>query len=380
MRASIVSRARRGIRGALINAGRILTELGRDPAMLGLTLLLPAFFMLLTVMGYSSEARPLTWKVYAEPTALAARPGLEGALRDARHSDGRPAFELRITDPSAAAAPSGGAVLVLRQGADGSLVLEGDALSAEYMAASNKLEELLDSLRPERSGEARLVQAALPYRSARSDFEAFAPGMMIFAVLMLIPQTAFLIGREARRGTIDRLSATGMGAASYLGGVALSQAAFAIAQGILLVVLAALFGYPFGNAPLAAAGRVLGILVLLSLSSVAQGLLVGAFAKSDSSAINIASVVAMLQVFLSGSFFPMPAPALVLAGRPGLDSYAAIGAYDAFPASHAIKALTRSLLDGGQGAGVPILAMAALALIYFALAAAFFGRKRMRAS
>jgi len=362
---------RRGLRSALINAGRILTELRRDPAMLGLVLLLPAFFMLLTVMGYSKEARPFTWKIKAEPNALEATSGLEQKLRDARHGDGKPAFELRT---------AGAVDIALRQGADRSLILEGDALSADFIAASNKIEEILDSLHPERGGSSRLVSAPLPYPSARSDFEAFAPGMMIFAILMLIPQTAFLIARERRRRTIDRLSATGMGAASYLGGVALSQAAFAVAQGIILVALAALFGYPFGSAPLAAAIRVLGILVLLSLSSVAQGLLVGAFAKSDSSAINIGSVVAMLQVFLSGSFFPMPAPALALAGHPGLSTYAAVGAYDAFPASHAIKALTRALLDGGSGVGVPLIAMASLAIAYFMAAAIVFRRKRIRPS
>jgi ABC-2 type transport system permease protein len=366
---------RAGMRSALLNARRILTELVRDPAMLGMEILLPVFFLSLTVVGYSREPRPRTWTVGTEAAALAARPGLEDAMRGVRRADGRPVFELL---PAAAAAP-GRAVLVLRQGADGSLVLEGDAMSSDYVAASNAVEELLDGLEPGRAGEVRIVAATVAFRSAASDFEAYVPGMMVFAVLLLIPQTAFIIGREARRGTMDRLSGAGMGAASYMGAVALSQSAFALVQGATLVALAYAVGYPFGGAPLAAAARALSILVLLGLGSVAQGLVLGAFAKSDSSAINLGSVVAMLQVFLSGSFFAMSAPIVAAAGRPGLAGFAAIRAYDFLPATHAVDALRRAMLDGGRDLAAPAAAMTVLALLYFAAAAAFFRRRFMRA-
>jgi ABC-type multidrug transport system permease subunit len=369
-----------GARAALLNARRILTELARDPAMLGMEILLPVFFILLTVAGYSREPRPLTWAVDAEPRALASRPALESAMRGARHADGRPAFELRAQGGTGGAAAARPAVLVLRQGEDGALVLEGDAMSRDYVAASNAVEELLDEARPERAGGLRLVSATPSFRSAASDFEAFVPGMMIFAVLLLIPQTAFIVGRETRRGTLDRLAGSGMGAASYLGGVALSQSAFALIQGLILIAISFAVGYPFGSAPLAAAALSLAILALFGLGSVAQGLVVGALAKSDSSAINLGSTVAMLQVFLSGSFFAMPAPIIAALGHPGQASFAAIRAYDALPATHAVEALRRAMLDGGRGLAAPIAAMAALTLAYFAASAIFFRRRFMRPS
>jgi ABC-2 type transport system permease protein len=380
-----------GARAALLNAKRILTELVRDPAMLGMEILLPVFFLLLTVVGYSREPRPRTWIVGIETAALAARPGLEDAMREERRADGRPAFELRAqggTD-GAAARPAAArpAVLVLRQDADGSLVLEGDAMSSDYVAASNAVEELFDEARPERAGGLRLVSATPSFRSAASDFEAFVPGMMIFAVLLLIPQTAFIVGRETRRGTLDRLAGSGMGAASYLGGAALSQSAFALIQGVILIAISFAVGYPFGSAPFAAAALSLAILALFGLGSVAQGLVVGALAKSDSSAINLGSTVAMLQVFLSGSFFAMPAPMIAAVGRPGLAGFAAIRAYDFLPATHAVDALRRAMLDGGRGlaapiaaAAAPIAAMAALTLAYFAASAIFFRRRFARHS
>ncbi len=372
-----MSAARRGAPAALLNALRILVELARDPAMLGMEILLPVFFMFLTLIGYSREPRPLTWVIAVETQVLEARPGLEAAMRSARHADGRPAFELRAAETAAGA--GGRVALVLRQGADGSLVLEGDAMSKDYIAASNVVEEILDGLYPARAGSPRILSAPPSFRSASSDFEAFVPGMMVFAILLIIPQTALIIGRETRRGTLDRLSGTGMGAASYLGGVALSQSAFALAQGLILISLSYAVGYPFGAAPIAAAAGSLAILVLLGLGSVAQGLVVGALVKSDSSAINLGSAVAMIEVFISGSFFAMPSPIVAAFGHPGQGSYAAIRAYDFFPASQAVDALRRAMLDGGRGLAVPVAAMAALSLLYFAAATIFFGRRYIRA-
>jgi ABC-type multidrug transport system permease subunit len=369
------------VRNAILNSNRLLAELARDPALLVLTILTPVFFFFLTVVGYSREPSPKTWLVEADAAAFEGRPGLAKALREARHADGRPSFSLRMTGALATgnATPVTRPTIALRAGESGSLGLEGDALSRDYVAAANRVEELLDGLAPGRVGAIRLVGAAPAFHAAASEFEAYVPGMMVFAILLLIPQTALIIGRERRRGTMTRIAGTEMGAASYLGGVALSQSICALAQGFILVALAAAFAYPFGPAPLAASLETLAILVLLGFGSVAQGLVVGAFAKSDSSAINAASVLAMMEVFLSGSFFAMPSPVIASMGQPGMASFATIGAYDFLPAVHAIQALRRAMLDSGRGISAPLIMMAALTFVYFSASVLFFRRRFSRA-
>ena len=46
---------------------------------------------------------------------------------------------------------------------------------------------------------------------------------------------------------------------------------------------------------------------LVAVSAVGIGLVVGCFIQNDSQAVNLGASVTMLQVFVSGSFFPMPA-------------------------------------------------------------------------
>ena len=55
----------------------------------------------------------------------------------------------------------------------------------------------------------RVVENPIPALSFRPahDFNVYAPGMLVFAILLLIPQTALLVGREMRRGTLRRLRA-----------------------------------------------------------------------------------------------------------------------------------------------------------------------------
>lgn len=360
------------MRQTFICARRFLVELARDPALVALTALLPVFFFFLAVVGYSSAPRPGTWIVAVEPAVSAALPGLDAALLAARHPDGRPAFR--------PAAQGERVDLSLAMGAGGNVATEGDALSVDYAAASNRLEEILDGVDERRSAAlaVKLVSGNVGFRNPRSDFEAYLPGMMVFAILLLIPQTAVLVGREVRKGTMERLRLAALKPSAYLGGIALSQSLCALALGLLLVGLALAFGYPFGPSPAVAVLEALATLVLLGLSSIALGLVLGAFVRTDSSALNIGSTFSMIAVFLSGSFFAMPSPALFAIGQPGQAGHVAVGLWDLIPATHALKALQRAMLDSGAGMGAPLIAMCALSIACFAAAVAFFRRRTFR--
>lgn len=360
------------MRQTFLCARRFLVELARDPALVGLTALLPVVFLFLAVVGYSSAPRTKTWSISVEPAVEIALPGLDDALRAARHPDGRPAFDL--------VAQGGKTDIALATGPGGAIATTGDALSADYAAASNRLEEILDGVDPRRSAAlaVRLVAGNATFRNPRSEFEAYLPGMMVFAILLLIPQTAVLIGREVRKGTMERLRLAGLRPSAYLGGIALSQSVCALGLGLLLVGLALAFGYPFGPWPLVAALEALATLLLLGLSSIAVGLVLGAFVKTDSSALNIGSTFTMIGVFLSGSFFAMPSPALLAVGQPGQAGHLAVGLWDLIPATHALKALRRALLESGAGMAAPLIAMCALSLACFAAAVAFFRRRAFR--
>jgi ABC-type multidrug transport system permease subunit len=148
-----------------------------------------------------------------------------------------------------------------------------------------------------------------------------------------------LVGREMREGTLARLQLSRLSGAEWIGGMALSQMLIAVFQVLLTIAAAALFGFRASGGSL---GLAVGVGLLLSLSAVATGLVVGRFARSDSDAINVGSVFTMLQVFLSGSFFAMPGPTIFrLGGVP-------LGFYDLLPATHATLILQQVLVGGAD--------------------------------
>ncbi len=76
------------------------------------------------------------------------------------------------------------------------------------ITSSGYLEAVLLPVQERREGLHPIVSVEsedLSLHMPQTDFDAFAPGVMIMAILLLIPQTAMLIGRELRAGTIKLL-------------------------------------------------------------------------------------------------------------------------------------------------------------------------------
>jgi ABC-type multidrug transport system permease subunit len=113
---------------------------------------------------------------------------------------------------------------------------------------------------------------------------------------------------------------------------------------------------------------------LVAVSAIGIGLIVGCFIQNDSQAVNLGSTVAMLQVFASGSFFPVPAPTLFrLFGHE-------IAWNDILPATHAMTALQQSILYGVHLDQIAfrLVAAAVLSLVFFLVGALLYRWKVLR--
>jgi ABC-2 type transport system permease protein len=369
-------------------ARKSLIELLREPMLLGMVLLTPLAFLL--VYGFAYQTPHLkTYRVLATINAEAGNGAVE-YLRSLSYPDGRPIFAIEI-----ASGPAGidralrdrtaTAFLAIDPGADGmpfSYTIRGDALFADYLSASSILESRLSQYLLEAVGislPVRAVEDPIPVLSfgasgshIRTDFSVYAPGLLVFAILLLIPQTALLLGREMRTRTIRRLQLSGVSSFEYLGGIGLAQLVMAVVQIALFVTGLILFGLDYSRAlvPIFLAS------FLTALSAVGGGLIVGCFVQNDSQAINLGASVTMLQVFVSGSFFPMPAqPLFHLFGHE-------IAWNDIFPATHAMTALQQAVVYGadlGQ-IGFRLAAAAVLSLVFFLIGVFLFQWKVMRSS
>jgi ABC-2 type transport system permease protein len=362
-------------------ARKSLIELLREPLLLGMVLLTPLAFLL--VYGFAYRTPHL--KTYPLLTILRSPAGESAVeyLRSLTYPDGRPVFAV-ASAPDAASADralrdrTAAALLTIDAGSAGlpfSYTVRGDALSMDFLGASAILDSRLSGFQldsigvvlPVRSAEKPLAASAI---GPRTDFTVYAPGLLVFAVLLLIPQTALLLGRERRTRTLNRLRLSGVSAAEFLGGIGIAQMAMAAVQIFLFLIGLFLFGLDYSRVLL----PVLCAALLTAVSAVGAGLIVGCFVQNDSQAVNLGSTVSMLQVFVSGVFFPVPVPTLFrLFGHE-------IGWNDVFPATQAMTALQQAALYGSglDRIGFRLAAAAALSGVFFLAGAGLYHWKVMR--
>lgn len=362
---------------SLLVARKSLLEILREPALLGLVVLLPLVFVGIAAFAYSAPflvTHPLWVIVQAEGDL-----GLIEALRAERYTDGRPVFDVAIvTDKDAAhVALEAREITVLVEvglGADSrpSVTVHGDALYGRFYRASVVLDQVVQRYADLLAGRGELVQIdEQRYAPAgpENEFDYYTPGMMVFALLMIIPQTAMLVGRESRWGTLRRLRLSGVRAWELLLGISLAQMTVAVIQVLVVFISALALGYNNHGS------LILAIFVglAISLSAIGLGLFVACFIENDSQAVNLGSTVTMVQVFVSGAFFPLPPlTVFTLLGHP-------IGIFDIFPGSHGMLALQQVLNDGaGLGdIGFRLTAIVSLSAVYFAAGVFTFHRLKM---
>ncbi|MFN2227654.1 MAG: ABC transporter permease [Anaerolineae bacterium] len=366
---------------ALLVARKSLLEMAREAQLLGLVLALPLVFLVITAVTYTGSYW-ITHPVWVQDAGGQGE-ALVAELEAQRYADGRPVFEItRVDDRTAADASlqeqAITALLVIDNpvgvppGADGGVTIVGDALNPRFYRASVVLDGAISRHADRLAGVpevVRLVEEPL-LAGAVSEFDLYAPGMIVFALLMIIPQTAMLVARERRWDTLRRLRLTRLGAGSLLGGISLAQMAVAAVQVVL--VFAAALAMGFHNRGSLAMALVIGLAI--SFSSVGLGLVVAGFVENDSQAANVGSTFAMLQVFLCGAFFQLPPMTLFrLAGHQ-------IDLFDVFPASHGFLAL-QQVLTYGAAPGEVLFRLGAtllLSALYFVAGIAVFRRWQMR--
>jgi len=364
----------------LLVARKSLLEIVREPQLIGLELGLPLAFLILTLLMYNTPLLA-TYQVWVHDPGERAERMIE-ELRVQRYPTGEPVFELTAEENLHIAEETlkeGAAIVLLKANPEcGQVSLRGDALSPAFYRASVLLESALRQQADreiDRPQVARLAVESIAPGSGQSQgpqtqFDLYAPGMIVFALLMVIPQTAMLVSREVRRHTLERLQLAPVSTVELLAGISLAQLVVAAFQVVTITWLATALGF-HGHGSLWLA--VLTGLVLC-LGSIALGLVVAACVENDSQAANLGGSISMLLVFVSGAWFAMPALTLfTLAGHP-------IDLFDIFPATSGFLALQQVLAYGAGWRDIAFrLAITLiLSLIYFGIAVLVFKRLRMQ--
>jgi ABC-2 type transport system permease protein len=376
----------------LVIAQAQVRDLLRNPVIVLLALGLGPFFVLLISLFFpsgGSTTYPVAVVAAAQPADRAAVAEARAALAGFSNNTGAPILQLvdvadseqarRAVEEHSAIAwvgfPDGFASAIAAADVDAGIgipvAVGGDQANPLYPVAAIMVHQALaDHLGglTARTPVIDLTEVAIGNSSSRTEFESSVPGILIFAIGLIIFTSASAVAQEVESGTIRRLARTPLRAAEVLGGIGIVQATIGLLAGALSLATAIGLGFrAAGSLPL-----IVLVWFLTSLSVIGLGLVVGALSATVSQAFIAANLPFGVFMFLSGTMFPVRGIALAsIAGQE-------VNLLDLLPPRHAVNALTSLVTYGSADIGYELAMLTALSLGYFALGAWLFGRRQLR--
>jgi ABC-2 type transport system permease protein len=377
-----------------------MKEQSRDLLMLGLTLIFAPLFVFLYWMffpGGSTTFDVLVLDhdvpaVMADRTTLSASKDVQRALESITYADGEGILNVELVvdqDEAEERLKNHSAEVLLiipeefsstiaarRLGSDqasASVKLVGDLTNPYYAIAAVMVGSAVEGYGMDVAGLTGPVQfeeLALGASVARSEFDLYVPGLMIFAVIMLIFLAAMAVTHELEAGTLRRLQLTPMNAFDFLGGTCAGLIVIAVAQVVLTFLTAQALGFE-SQGPMWVA---ILVGVVTSFSIIGTGMIVASLSKSVSQAFIIANFPLALFMFFTNAVFPIQkVPLFEIAGRT-------ISLWDFLPPTHAVVALNKVLTIGAGLEDVlyELVALILLSFIYLSAGLWIFDRTKMQ--
>jgi ABC-2 type transport system permease protein len=375
-------------------------EMSRDWLVVSLSVVFAPFFVLLYWIWFSGGSTAYNVLVInndvgallSDGTTLAAGEEVIQAIRGVQYADDKPLLKvMRAVDRAEVdhflrerevvaflliPEDFSRAIQSLQEGdrtATPQIVFGGDLTNPYYTVGSVLALTALESYVQQATGQQPLIhyiEQPLGASAARTEFEIYVPGVMVFAVIMLIFLAAMTVAREVETGTLRRLIITPMTSFDLLGGISAALVLVGVASVVLTFITAVALGF-HSQGPMWVAMLVGAV---TSLSIIGMGMVVACFSRSVSQAFVIANFPLGLLMFFTGAIFPVPQPTLFEIGEH------TVGLFDLLPPTHAVVALNKVLTLGVGLEGVlyELTALLVLSLGYFALGCWLFQRIHMR--
>jgi len=267
------------------------------------------------------------------------------------------------------------------------LIISGDSSSMGFGVSQVSLikiigeyqDNLVANIQSQTSGSSakplKLFEGDLKSGSGTESFSQFdflAPGMMLFAILLLATTVAASLTREVEKGTLARLRISKMRSFDMLFGALIPWSAVAAIQVLILLTVALIMGFNWQGG-LNSIILAMFIGVIGGIGSIALGMIIASFAKNDTQAFNLGIMVVVPTSFVVGAFFQLPQ---VVVGEIMGRSFQI---YDILPWTHILNALKSVLIYGnGLSAITYDLAWSAvLTAIIFIIGMGLFSRLRL---
>jgi len=215
---------------------------------------------------------------------------------------------------------------------------------------------------------------SIPGTGSFTTFDFMAPGMIVFAILLLTTTVAAGLTREVEKGTLARLKLSKMTSFDLLFGGLIPWSLIAAAQVIILLTVAVLIGFHWQGGFYTLFLAIL-VGIIGGVASISLGMIIAAFARNDRQAANLGTLISVPTSFLVGAFFPLPQ--VVIAnfwGQP-------FQVYDLLPWTHILNALRSTLTFGGGWDTIAYQVGWALLLtiVLFIIGVLLFSKNRLKA-
>lgn len=377
-----------------------MREQFRDLTVLGLTVVFAPLFVYLYWLFFPSGSTTYGVLVVnhdqgaqrSDGSILLAGDEVLEALNAVSYADGNPLLKVRIVDDVSEAevqlrerkgtafveipADFSEKLLARQEGIPSgatTLIFGGDLTNPYYAVVAILATSAVDGYVQSMTGHQPVLhyfEQPLGASAARTEFETYTPGILIFAAIMLIFTASMTVAREVEAGTLRRLQISRMKAWEFLGGITSALVVVGVASVLLAFGTAVWLGFR-SQGPLWVA---ILIAALTSVSVIGVGMLVASFSNTVARAFVIANFPMGLFMFFSGVIYPIPKVNLfTIAGRT-------IGLYDILPSTHAVVALNK-ILNLGVGMQEVLFELGALlilSLLYFVIGVWVFQRRHMR--
>ncbi len=254
------------------------------------------------------------------------------------------------------------------------LELVGDITDLDYIIGAVWTEELINHFILEATDIGMPIswkETTLGHSGQRTVFELYVPGLMIFAIIMMMFTASASIVREPEAGTLERLKISNLSALQYLGGISLVQLIIGIISLLLTLWVAISLGYEVIPGTF---WFIMLIGVLTSLSMITFSLIVAAICRSIKDVAIIGTFPLMIMMFFSGAFFPLGGGKLFTIGDFTLYLN------DILSPKWAVEALNKVLIRGLEIRDTlsEILAIILLTFVYFLIGVWAFQRRHMK--
>lgn len=375
-------------------------QLIRDKKNLFFLLLFPAVFMLIFGIGFGDNVESdVDIAVINHDNASGVNLGNElvGVIKDFNSSENESLFtvhEVSSEDKAQKMLENGSVstILIIPQGFTsdmgnnmsslGEIVIKGNPIDADYGIGSSVISGIVSEFSKQiinKVAGQTIPEIELKYEdlniSSSSTFDLYAPGLIVFAILMTITVVASNVASEEESGMIKRLKLSKMKTIDYVVGNLISWSFVGVIQVIIMLLVAVLVGFKWeGGIYTLVLACVVGIVT--TFSSVAVALIIVAFSKNAKQASSISPIVAVPLSFIAGAFIPLPDCVIATINNQQIQIY------EILPWNQAITAI-RQVLTYGQGLDaifMNLIIILIMGIILLAISVLLFNRKISRES